>query len=136
MLGNHAEWGRDYTFFIRNHFLILIPNHFLFILDCADCVFPFTYKGKTCTGPKCCSFAGDTGKSWCSRKVDDDGNHIHGYYTYCEGMSCAHGKHIYTCFGIRLYGGKFHQKMNNDKYYKALNCPKCYEPFKELRKNN
>ena len=61
------------------------------------CIFPFTYYGQTCAGPKCCDFdnkATETG-GWCSTRVKD-GEHISTYYGYCNNTPCQIG----TCIGV------------------------------------
>ena len=56
-----------------------------------SCVFPFTYNGKSCPGPKCCNFDDNTKGGWCSTKVGDDGVYISGNYGYCAGTTCERG---------------------------------------------
>ena len=56
------------------------------------CIFPFNYDKKTCPGPKCCNLSNNSGGSWCSTKVDANGNHVSGHWQYCKGLSCDPGK--------------------------------------------
>ena len=62
------------------------------------CIFPFTDGGKTCPGPKCCNLDNDSKGSWCSTKVDANGNHVSGNYAYCEGSPCGELYFIRTIF--------------------------------------
>ena len=55
------------------------------------CIFPFKYKGKTCAGPQCCNPSNDPKGSWCSTKVDGEGNYLGGHYAYCKGSTCDPG---------------------------------------------
>ena len=66
----------------------------------SKCVFPFTKNGKICPGPKCCNVDNDPNGSWCSTKVDANGEHIVGYFGYCDDPACLpHGT------------GKFHNNI-------------------------
>ena len=56
------------------------------------CIFPFVYNDITCFGPKCCMFDSDQKGGWCSTKVEEDNQHVTGYYGYCEGTPCEAGR--------------------------------------------
>ena len=55
------------------------------------CIFPFNDGGQTCPGPKCCNTDNSPKGSWCSTKVDSNGNHIPGNYAFCEDSWCGPG---------------------------------------------
>ena len=54
----------------------------------SQCVFPFTKDGITCVSCVEWIWGGEnTGKKWCSTKVDSEGVHINGHYGFC-GTHC------------------------------------------------
>jgi len=54
------------------------------------CIFPYTFNGVKCQGPRCCNLDNDAKGSWCSTKVDANGVHVSGgdHWAYCAGTTC------------------------------------------------
>ena len=87
-------------------------NIAIYFIDCVSgsnsCVFPYTYKGVTCTGPNCCNLNDDASGPWCSTKVDGRGVHISGEYEYCSGpckksgscTSSVSNHNVYPCLFV------------------------------------
>ena len=70
-------------------------------LACEKCQFPFIYKGvkyENCTSVDQDQYSGySTGyRYWCSTKTFANGNHVTGYWGYCQDY-CAHGNVRNSC---------------------------------------
>ncbi len=53
-----------------------------------QCQFPFVYEGTTIT--TCTSLGEESGKTWCSTKVDPDTReHVKGFWGYCIEELCG-----------------------------------------------
>ena len=77
------------------------------------CVFPFNSNGKTCPGPKCCNLDNSAAGSWCSTKVDSNGNHVSGNYARCAGSPCDPG--LFIIRGQYPWEGVEHKREGSEK---------------------
>ena len=62
------------------------------------CVFPFKYRERTCSGPKCCNLDNDPEGDWCATKVKENGFMFTSKsYGYCDNTCKPPGKRMVLC---------------------------------------
>lgn len=82
----------------------------------SNCVFPYTYNGKTCAGPNCCNLSNNRGGAWCV--TNPGGAYVTGKWEYCKGpckdTECTRTEAGDCCKASFKYGSGFNSQTYTD----------------------